>query len=112
MYQGTTPSVIGEIKGYDLTGSTVYVSFKQGNRDVLTKSGADVTVLYDGESDTSTVICALTQEETLEMKQGSTLVQIRFIYENGQAFATNKQPLKIESVLLQEVIAYIGGGGE
>ena len=107
MYQGTTPSITFEIKNYDLSDATVYVSFKQGN-DVLTKSGDDVIVTYEDEI--STVICSLTQEETLAMKRGAVTTQIRFIYENGQAFATTEKTLEVSRVIYPEVISYGGGG--
>lgn len=108
MYQGTTPSITFEIKGYDLTDATIFVSFKRGN-DVLTKTGEDVSVVY--ADDVSTVICNLTQEETLAMKQGGVTCQIRFIYEDGQAYATNERTLEIKRVIYKEVISW-GGGGE
>ena len=107
MYQGTTPSITFDIKGYDLTDATVFVSFKRGS-DLLTKTGEDVEVSYSDE--TSTVICHLSQEETLAMKSGGVIVQIRFIYENGQAFATNEKELEVKRVIYPEVIAY--GGDE
>lgn len=103
MYQGTTPSVVFEIKGYDLTGATVYVTFKR-DKDILTKT--DVYVGYDVETGISTIVCSLTQEETLAMKRGGVLVQIRFIYENGQAYATNKASLEMNDVLYPVVIEH------
>lgn len=106
MYQGTTPTVSFEIKNYDLRGATVYVSFKQGN-EILTKSGDDVLVSYEDE--TSTVICPLTQEETLAMKRGAVIAQIRFIYSDGQAYATNEKTIDVERVIYPVVIEYGGG---
>jgi hypothetical protein len=103
MYQGTTPSIVFEIKNYDLTGATVYVTFKR-DKDILTKT--DVSVGYDEETSISTIVCSLTQEETLAMKRGGVLVQIRFIYENGQAFATNKASLEMNDVLYPVVIEH------
>jgi hypothetical protein len=104
MYQGTTPAITFEIKGYDLTGATVFVSFKHGN-DLLTKS--NVSVSYAGNI--STVVCELTQEETLAMKKGAVIVQIRFIYPDGQALATTKKAIEIEDVIYPAVISYGGG---
>ena len=108
MYQGTTPSVVFEIRGYDLTDATIYVSFKRGN-DVLTKTGNDIACSYDGEI--STVVCSLTQEETLAIRAGAVVTQIRFIYSNGQAYATEKKELEVKSVIYPEVITYGGDGG-
>lgn len=109
MYQGTTPAIVFEIKEYDLTEATVYVSFKRGN-EVLTKS--DVAVSYDSNSHISTVVCELTQEETLAMKRGAVLAQIRFIYENGQAFATNKKTIEVQDVIYPKVIQFGGDSDE
>jgi hypothetical protein len=109
MYQGTTPAIVFKIKGYDLTEATVYVSFKQGH-SVLTKNSAAVS--YDSELNTSTVVCELTQEETLAMKRGGVITQIRFIYENGQAYATDKKAIEMQDVIYPEVIQYGGDSDE
>lgn len=110
MYQGTTPSIVFEIKGYDLSIAKVFVSFKRG-QDILTKTDPDVQTSYDTEEEISTVVCSLTQEETLAMRQGDATVQIRFIYEDGQAYATNKAEVAVNDVIYKEVISY-GGDGE
>lgn len=107
MYQGTTPSVIYNIRNYDLTGAKVYVTFSRQN-DILTKSGNDITIAYDDETKNTTVICPLTQEETLAMRQGAVKTQIRFIFSNGQAFATNIVALEVQNILFKEVIKYGG----
>ena len=107
MYQGTTPSLVFNVLGYDLTSSTAYVTFKR-KQELLTKSGDDLSLAYDDAENYTTVICRLSQEETLAMKQGAVQVQIRFIYENGQAYATNKASIEIESVLWPEVIEFGG----
>lgn len=107
MYQGTTPAVSYEIKGYDLSNATIYVSFKRGN-EVLTKSGNDVVAAYDSDADISTIVCQLTQEETLAIRSGGVQTQIRFIYENGQAYATDIKTLEMKSVIYTDVIQYGG----
>lgn len=109
MYQGTTPSIVFEIKYYDLTSAKVFVSFKQTGKDVLTKT--NVQVGYDNATQISTIICPMTQEETLDMKRGGVIVQIRFIYEDGQAYATEKKSLEMNDVIYPVVIQY-GGDGE
>lgn len=109
MYQGTTPAVSYEIKGYDLSNATIFVSFKRGN-DILTKTNGDVVAAYDEDSQISTIICQLTQEETLAIRSGGVQTQIRFIYENGQAFATNIATLEMKSVIYTDVIHWGGGG--
>lgn len=107
MYQGTTPAVTFTIKGYDLTDMSVYVTF-MNNRELLTKT--DVVVTFDNVTETSTIVCRLSQEETLAMKKGNVKAQIRFIDENNQAYATEKADINIDDVLYQEVIEYTGDG--
>lgn len=107
MYQGTTPSIIYNVKNYDLTGAKVYVTFLRQN-DLIVKSGIDITIAYDDDTKNTTVICPLTQEETLSLKQGSVKTQIRFIFSNGQAFATNIVALEVQNILYKEVITYGG----
>lgn len=106
MYQGTTPSVIYNVKNYDLTGAKLFISFKKGN-DVLTKTEG-ITVAYDDETKISTVVCPLTQEETLNFKQGAVQTQIRFIFADGQAYATNQKALEVKDIIYKEVIAFGG----
>lgn len=111
MYQGTTPAVVYEIKDYDLSSATVFVSFKRGN-DVLTKTAPDVTVSYDSGEQVSTIVCSLSQEETLAIKSGGMLTQIRFIYADGSAYATNKKDLEMKDVIYKEIIQYGGDANE
>ena len=109
MYQGTTPLNVFTIKGYNLTSAKVYVTFKQNNKLLLTKeTGNGVSVSYDAEEQISTIVCSLSQEETLAMKKGSVKVQVRFIYENGDAYATNKAPISVDDILWPVVIEYGG----
>jgi len=107
MYQGTTPAVTFTIKGYDLTDTSVFVTF-MNNRELLTKT--NVMVTFDDGTETSTIVCQLSQEETLAMKKGNVKAQIRFIDENNQAYATEKADILIDDVLYQEVIEYTGDG--
>ena len=85
MYQGTTPQLPLSIEGFDLTGMTVFVTIRVDGTQI-TKTGDDLLVTYDAETDTSTIIFPLTQEETLSMrgdKWGD--VQVRFIDSAGMA---------------------------
>ena len=107
MYQGTTPALTFEIEGFNAVGMTPYVSFKRGS-DVLTKTGSDVTVVYDSDNEKSVIVCQLSQEETLSMKQGSAVVQMRFIDSNNLAYATDKADLDVDSVIYKEIIRYGG----
>lgn len=110
MYQGTTPAIVYTISGVDLSAMKAFVSFRSG-RDVLTKSGDKVNISYDSTADKTTVICALTQEETLAFQRGNVETQIRFISANGEAYATNTAKINAKEVIYKEIISY-GGDGE
>lgn len=105
MYQGTTPVLTFEIESFDASAMTAFVSFKYGS-EVLTKTGDDVTVTY--ADDKSTIVCRLTQEETLAMRQGTVKVQARFIDSDNEAYATDEAYVDVEPVLYKEVIHYGG----
>ena len=107
MYQGTTPALTFEIEGFNAAGMTPFVSFKKGS-NVLTKTGSDVTIVYDSDNEKSVIVCQLSQEETLSMKQGSAVVQMRFIDSNNQAYATDEAEIDVERVIYKEIIRYGG----
>lgn len=109
MYQGTTPALTFNIENQNMSGMRAFVSFKRGP-DVLTKTQPDVTVVYDSENEKTVVVCQLTQEETLNMRQGDATVQIRFIDSNNNAYATDKSVVKVEDVIYKEIISYGGDG--
>ena len=109
MYQGTTPALTFQIAGFDASAMTPYVSFKRG-ADILTKTGGDVTVVYDSDNDQSVIVCQLTQAETLAMRSGEATVQMRFIDSTGNAYATTKAQIGVEDVIYKQIITY--GGGE
>ena len=105
MYQGTTPTVRLRISGYDLTDKTVYVSF-QHKRKLITKTGSSLIVTYDAEADESLILVPLSQKNTQEMED-TVQVQVRFIDVNGQAYATKKAEIDVDSVLYRKKIDYM-----
>ena len=108
MYQGTTPAIVYTISGVDLSAMKAFVSFKEGNT-LLTKSGDEVSMSYSDE--TTTIVCLLSQEETLAFARGTVETQIRFIDSNGMAYATNKAKVRVDDIIYKAVISY-GGDGE
>ena len=111
MYQGTTPALTFQIAGFDATGMTPFVSFKRG-AEILTKTGNDIIIAFDKVKNASVIVVQMTQEETLSMRQGTAKVQMRFIDENGNAYATTKADLSVEDVIYKEVIKYDEDGGD
>ena len=108
MIRGTTPVFTLGIDGYDLTEATVYVTIGQGSRQV-TVSGERV-VVRGGEKG-SVLTVRLTQEETLVFNgkaNEKAFAQVRFIYANGDAYATDTAGFPVEPVLLEGVIEYAG----
>lgn len=111
MYQGTTPALTFQIAGFDATGMTPFVSFKRG-ADVLTKTGDEIIIAFDNVKNASVIVVQMTQEETLSMRQGTAVVQMRFIDENNNAYATTKADLAVQDVIYKEIIEYEDGGDE
>lgn len=110
MYQGTTPSLPLHVKGYDLTEATVFVTICENARNTkITKSGSELIVTYNDDvegEEYSLVMCPLTQEETLQLRPGPAMCQIRFIDSQGQAYATKKATINVYDVLYKEVIEH------
>ena len=110
MYQGTTPTIPFNVLGRDLTEATVFVTIKDYKRcNEITKSGSELIVTYNDETEGgeySLVLCPLTQEETLKLHPGEAVCQIRFIDNQGQAYATVKATVNVSDVLFKGVIAH------
>ena len=109
MYQGTTPTLIFRVPGYDLTDKTVFVSIKDSTGKVITKTGNDLIVAYNDEtsgSEYSLVTCILTQTDTLAIRAGEAKCQIRFIDSSGIALATEKAQINVKDIIYKAVIRY------
>ena len=109
MIRGTTPTYTFEIDGYDLTGCTAYVTVKR-NTTSVTKTNTDGSVIIIGDSQGTTLLVTLTQEDTLALKAGDAKVQVRWIDQNGTAWATEIADITVGRVLLEKVIEW--GGDE
>lgn len=82
MYKGTTPSITLTLPDtVDLgSASSVYVTFanKRGAK-IMQKTGDDLQI------DENVVVVYLTQEETLSLPTGRTLIQVNWTYiEDGK----------------------------
>ena len=106
MINYTTPSITLEVEGADLTSQDVYVTIVQGSIE-LTKSGQALTVSYDSEQDTSTIVFVLSQEESAQFAfSRSAQLQVNFINSSGVRDATNIATIDVLKNLLDEVIEY------
>ena len=80
VYKGTTPTYIFTLpEDIDLSSAdSVYVTFCKTNyENILTKEDNEM------EIDVNTVSVFLTQEETLSFPRGDVLVQINWLYDDG-----------------------------
>lgn len=95
MIRFTTPTHEHIVKGIDLSGCEVWVSYEQG----LSEVNAKATVEFDGTD--STVTVSLTQKQTARFHEGAVQVQINWLYPNGKRDATGKKELQMLDNLLE-----------
>lgn len=98
--QGVTPTFTLTVpETTDLAEATnVYATFSQ-SRNVITKSGSDITVRAHE------VDVYLTQAETLSFAKGIVRVELNWTYNDGSRGATDKKGIEWDDNLLQEVLS-------
>ena len=98
MRQGTTPTIQITINDIDLNEmQNIYVVFKQ-NGYILKKESSDLDI------EGNTISVSLSQEETLNFKEGTCNIQLRMITYGGIAMASPIKTVNVYSVLNNEVI--------
>lgn len=98
MRQGTTPTIQITINDIDLNEmQNIYVVFEQ-NGYILKKESNDLNI----EGNIISVL--LSQEETLNFKEGTCNIQLRMITKGGVAIASPIKTTKVYRVLNKEVI--------
>lgn len=98
MRQGTTPTIQITINDIDLNEiQNIYVVFEQ-NGYILKKESSDLDI----EGNVISVL--LSQEETLNFKEGTCNIQLRMITKGGVAIASPIKTTKVYRVLNKEVI--------
>lgn len=98
MRQGTTPTIQITINEIDFNEmQNIYVVFEQ-NGYILKKESSDLNI----EGNIISVL--LTQEETLNFKEGTCNIQLRMITKGGVAIASPIKTTKVYRVLNKEVI--------
>lgn len=98
MRQGTTPTIQITINDIDLNEmQNIYVVFEQ-NGYILKKESSDLDI----EGNAISVL--LSQEETLNFKEGTCNIQLRMITKGGVAIASPIKTTKVYRVLNKEVI--------
>jgi len=106
--RGTTQEVAITIKGWNLTGCGIYVTFKQGSNSV-TKNVMD-SVTYANNA--TKIVLTLTQRETLSFEdKRSGLVQVRWIDASGTTYKTKTAEFDVDVLLYDAVLTYEGSDG-
>lgn len=98
MRQGTTPTIQITINDIDLNEmQNIYVVFEQ-NGYILKKESSDLDI------EGNTISVSLSQEETLNFKEGTCNIQLRMITKGGVAIASPIKTTKVYRILNKEVI--------
>lgn len=98
MRQGTTPTIQITINDIDLNEmQNIYVVFEQ-NGYILKKESSDLDI------ERNVISVLLSQEETLNFKEGTCNIQLRMITKGGVAIASPIKTTKVYRVLNKEVI--------
>lgn len=98
MRQGTTPTIQITINDIDLNEmQNTYVVFEQ-NGYILKKESSDLDI------EGNTISVSLSQEETLNFKEGTCNIQLRMITKGGVAIASPIKTTKVYRVLNKEAI--------
>ena len=103
MRRGTTPTNTFSVP-IDLSAATVFITYAQSGRTVIEKTGDDLT--FDS-SDGYKIIVELSQQDTLAFKAGAVEIQIRCVFETGEALASNIIRTTFDRILKDGVIEYV-----
>lgn len=96
--QGTTPTIQITINDIDLNEmQNIYVVFEQ-NGYILKKESSDLNI------EGNVILVLLSQEETLNFKEGTCNIQLRMITKGGVAIASPIKTTKVYRILNKEVI--------
>ena len=103
--RGTTQLITITIKGWDLTGCDIYVTFKQGN-NVLTKTTMDSVVYANNQTKLKVT---LTQGDTLRFADNADgQLQVRWVGSDGDARKTKVAPFRTDEALYEKTIEWEG----
>lgn len=99
--RGTTQEITITVKGWDLTGSDIYVTFKQG-KYMLTKRSME-SVTYANRA--TKIVLILSQSDTLIFEsRKSGLIQVRWIDASGDAKKTKTAEFDVDDLLYEAVL--------
>jgi hypothetical protein len=107
MRRGTTPTIIMNVAGDDLSGDNMYITVRQGALLII-KGPDDITRTTGEDPDTCILSTTYTQEETLSLKAGmEASIQLRIIEADGTVKESGIISLGVVDDVLQEgVLSY------
>lgn len=100
MYRGTTPTLVFNINTeLDLnTIKEVWITFDLSPRLTYTKDDVEI------DDELKTITLNLSQEETLKFNKHDVKVQLRFLLEDGNAYASPIKSITVNDILQNGVI--------
>lgn len=100
MRRGSTPIHVFSVNR-DLREAQVFLTYKQGDDVIVTKTNEDMEISEDG------IAVGLTQEDTLKLKASRRVeVQLRYINSDGLAEASDIIKMNVDKILQDGVIEY------
>lgn len=101
MIRYTTPTHLHRVKGIDLTGFDVWVSYEQGMASLDVKASK---VELDGED--TLIYVSFDQGQTARFREGRASVQINWVDQRGQRDATTVKEIPVGPNLLGRTVAH------
>lgn len=100
--QGTTPYLQLAISGYDLgSAEVIYLTIEQGNISLNLTGDRVIATVMNGDT---TLTVHLTQEETLQFRNGRATIQVRWRNSDNEAYETEMMNINFMAALYKEVI--------
>ena len=99
MRRGTTPTLKCDITGVNVADlDNIYLTIKQSSVE-LTKRENEIT--KDTSDGKNRLLVSLTQEETLEFRDGMVQIQLRATLAGGNAIASNIKTVPLDHILME-----------
>lgn len=108
--RGTEQEIRITIKGWDLSQSDIYATFKQDGVKTLTRKTMD-SVTY--ENNKSVIVLTLTQAETIAFKDKTPgKLQVRWIDPDGTPHKTKTAAFDVDELLYEAVLTKDDDGND
>ena len=105
--QGTNPAIEVNVSGQALSGATIYVTLEKDDRQVTKTnySGCEDVTAEAVQGGTKLTV-KLTQNDTLWLMPGPGRLQVRWIFDDGEAGISDCGYIRITEALLKGVISH------